>query len=381
VGWDRRINLFSDDNEDFHHVQHPYAYWKDDLVNGHKEDILSIAASPPNLLATSSYDGEIIIWNQISGHIFCHILSPFVARDDSENLSSRDLDGGNTINKILFLKARAMKKDAATLVASGPQGLVHFWNIYTGGTLYASFSPSRLGGVTTMASVAKDTRLITADSGGFISIWNVEDYCLKKKTAEPPERLFFWRAHVQSITSIEPVEYLNCEILLTTSLDCTVRLWTMEGHFIGTLGQPKMWDITNPVSYQHPMAPYDVLVDPQTLPNMPKDGADEQQTPDDAKNTDKSNEMDSQPVPHFSSLLGKESLVIDEHAIAAEIKKKPWKEGCGKRLRHERLKKVPKDVGGPNAYQTLTCFELDDTPVLPSPPSSSSIDDPFDIRI
>ena len=33
--------------------------------------------------------------------------------------------------------------------------------------------------------------------------------------------------------SIEPVEYLNCEILLTTSLDCTVRLWTMEGHFIG----------------------------------------------------------------------------------------------------------------------------------------------------
>ena len=27
--------------------------------NGHKEDILSIAVSPPNLLATSSYDGEV----------------------------------------------------------------------------------------------------------------------------------------------------------------------------------------------------------------------------------------------------------------------------------------------------------------------------------
>lgn len=32
------------------------------------------------------------------------------------------MDGGNAISKILFLKARAMKKDAATLVASGPQG-------------------------------------------------------------------------------------------------------------------------------------------------------------------------------------------------------------------------------------------------------------------
>ena len=51
------------------------------------------------------------------------------------------------------------------------------------------------------------------------------------------------------------------------------------------------------------------------------------------------------------------------------------------RLRHERLKKAPRDVGGPNAYQTLTCFELEDTPALPNPPSSSSIDDPFDIRI
>ena len=26
--------------------------------NGHKEDILSVASCPPNLLATSSYDGE-----------------------------------------------------------------------------------------------------------------------------------------------------------------------------------------------------------------------------------------------------------------------------------------------------------------------------------
>ena len=38
-----------------------------------------------------------------------------------------------------------------------------------------------------------------------------------------------------SLFSIEPVEIWNCEILLTASLDCTVRLWTMEGHFVGEL--------------------------------------------------------------------------------------------------------------------------------------------------
>ena len=33
--------------------------------------------------------------------------------------------------------------------------------------------------------------------------------------------------------SIEPVLIWNCEILLTASVDCTVRLWTLEGHFVG----------------------------------------------------------------------------------------------------------------------------------------------------
>lgn len=88
-----------------------------------------------------------------------------------------------------------------------------------------------------------------------------------------------------------------------------------------------------------------------------------------------------QHVSNFSGFLGKETLVINASDIAAELKKKPWKEGCGKRLRHERLKRTPKDVGGPNAYQTLTCFDLEDTPKLPNPPSSASIDDPFDITI
>ncbi len=44
--------------------------------NGHKEDILSVAQSPPNMLATSSYDGEVIVWNMVSGHIFCHLHAP-----------------------------------------------------------------------------------------------------------------------------------------------------------------------------------------------------------------------------------------------------------------------------------------------------------------
>ena len=60
---------------------------------------------------------------------------------------------------------------------------------------------------------------------------------------------------------------------------------------VGTLGQPKIWDISNPVSYQHPMAPYDVLVDPQTLPKLPKDQSDVKNKDDDAKDSEKETEV------------------------------------------------------------------------------------------
>jgi hypothetical protein len=64
--------------------------------------------------------------------------------------------------------------------------------------------------------------------------------------------------------------------------------------------------------------------------------------------------------------------------IAKELKQKPFNKGTGKRLRHEKLKPTPKDRGGPNAYQNLKCFELDDTPPI-SPPTRSreKNDDPF----
>ena len=39
---------------------------------------------------------------------------------------------------------------------------------------------------------------------------------------------------------------------------------------VGTFGQPNIWDIALPSSYQHPMAPYDVLVDPLSVPNHPR---------------------------------------------------------------------------------------------------------------
>ena len=37
----------------------------------------------------------------------------------------------------------------------------------------------------------------------------------------------------------------------------------------GTFGQLKPWDVNNVNSFEHPMVPYDVLVDPKSLPQLP----------------------------------------------------------------------------------------------------------------
>ncbi|XP_041726824.2 WD repeat-containing protein 49-like [Coregonus clupeaformis] len=75
VGWDRRIDIYSDSPDEPHHIQKPQPSWQDDLRRGHIEDILCVAQCPPSLLATSSYDGEVIVWNLVSGHIQCRFAS------------------------------------------------------------------------------------------------------------------------------------------------------------------------------------------------------------------------------------------------------------------------------------------------------------------
>ncbi|XP_032879328.1 uncharacterized protein LOC116974718 [Amblyraja radiata] len=137
VGWDRRINIYCDSSDHLHHVLPPQPHWPDDLKWGHKDDILCIAQCPPTLLATSSYDGETIVWNMISGHICCHLHNP------SNRVCGEGRVIDKSVNKVIFLKSRALKIElGASLVTTGPQGSLVFWSLLNGGQLYAAFPAS-----------------------------------------------------------------------------------------------------------------------------------------------------------------------------------------------------------------------------------------------
>jgi hypothetical protein len=58
-----------------------------------------------------------------------------------------------------------------------------------------------------------------------------------------PQLLIAYRAHLRPITSIT---YANDrEILITSSIDCTIRLFTLTGRYIGFMGQSIHWGPLN----------------------------------------------------------------------------------------------------------------------------------------
>ncbi|WAQ98705.1 WDR49-like protein [Mya arenaria] len=356
VGWDRRINIYSDDVNDsnIHHVQHPLPNWHDDVNRGHKEDILSVAQCPPNLLATASYDGKIIVWNMVSGHIFANLMAP-----KPSDYVDQSLDGDLSINKLCFMATRAYNKDAGSLISSGPRAHIHIWNVFQGGTLMAQFAGGAM--VSVMEVNKANTVLFTGDSLGFVYLWDIDGYAATHVESEPPEVTMTWRGHVKSVTAISLVE--EHKLLITASVDCTVRLWNMDGHY-GT--------------WQHPMVPYDVLIDPMSLPDHPV--VSEKQNMhqiiyEDKSSTDKTTRTPTPPV-----VYSKQQYHIDDDTIASLIREKTFKKGTGKRQRHEKLRPVRIDRGGPSEYQMLRTLDLEDTPRPKTPTLKLDKNDPFNFN-
>ncbi|XP_076070807.1 cilia- and flagella-associated protein 337-like isoform X4 [Mytilus galloprovincialis] len=384
VGWDKRINIYSDSQTDsnIHQVQHPNIVWADDLKNGHKEDILSIAQCQPNLLATAGYDGEIVVWNMVSGHIFCK------------------LHGKSSVSKLVFMSERAYNKGAASLISNGPDGHILFWKVFEGGSLLADFPGTSTEGalISTMTINEANTMLCVADNLGFVFVYNVDGYALSGYEEEPPELVNTWRGHVDSISCIELVE--KNKVIMTASIDCTVRLWNYEGNYIGTFGQPEQWDLYNTSTFCHPMVPYDVLIDPMSLPSHPvlKEGS---KTDDLLEEIKKKEDETSGSSWHKSSFCfyakiqpaytsyAKPQINIDDETIARDIKdlngilkdtgldEEQAKNYHGKWLRHEKTKIKKIDKGGPSDYQTLKWSQIVDPPNPDFPKVKFDKDDPF----
>ncbi|XP_063160519.1 WD repeat-containing protein on Y chromosome-like [Candoia aspera] len=353
VGWDRRINLFYDSTDDFHHFKKPQAHWQDDINWGHKEDILCVAQCPPNFLATSSYDGEIIVWNMVSGHIDHRFCIPMA--------TAAYVHSQTDVTRIIFLKTRAVKFDSTTasLVSNGTQGYLHFWSLFSEDPLIASFQPSRGKSlISSMAVTADDSYIYAADEDGFVYIYDIQTYALQDPKEETPKYVNHWRAHLGLVLTLEVIDEDN--ILLSCSIDCTVRLWSLNGEYIGTFGQEEPWEIFNPASWKHPMVPYEILIDPQSMPIHPmlEDNSSDMQIISQVENQNVSTSKKATCNPHSSQ------ITVTDEDIEEEINKRLYSQASSRRMKYERSKLSDRSMKhrGPSVYHAINYYEIDNFP-------------------
>ncbi|XDC78782.1 hypothetical protein R6Z07F_009955 [Ovis aries] len=228
---------------DFHHFQKPQPHWQDDLNHGHKENILCVAHCPPSLLATSSYNGEIIIRNIISGRVYRKLNSPS-SSDGTEDSEGPD----GSVYGLAFLKTQAanLESASASLMANGPRDKAR---------------------VSSMVVTPGDACAYMGDQHGIVHVYDIEEQGLQGQELQPPTNVKFWRAHISMVN--RDLELIEEEVLLSSSLDRTVRLWSRGEEFIGNFGQSSPWDIFTPASWSHPRVPHEVLTDPQSMPAHP----------------------------------------------------------------------------------------------------------------
>lgn len=236
VGWSRLITMYDDSDPDNMYITADVS-WKGGQL--HEDDISAMAFCPPNILATASYDGALLIWNL-----------------ETEKLLLR-FRIATPIEKVHFLCHRAaiLPREGATLISSGA-GTLRWWNLYTEDQLQGSFYvPSTDDeSVIALATNSNDEILLTGDTKGFIQVWDIKDYCIQNTPTvktDRPKQLHVWKGHEGAIVSVEYVEHDTGCFILSASVDKTAKLWTVDGQYVGTFGQKQLWNLKSPKTWAY----------------------------------------------------------------------------------------------------------------------------------
>ncbi|XP_066922655.1 cilia- and flagella-associated protein 337-like [Clytia hemisphaerica] len=236
---------------------------------------------------TRSNQGGKIAWN-----------NRILPRRATIDLKPDDINKHLSVDKVIFLQNREQDKKTATLLVS-VDGIIQAWSVQGG--LLGRFDATGRRNDESILALKSDSLnhiLFTGDSSGYIKIWDISDYCIKQQQTpvqtrspspldqfsrkkagnslagllkrstvdsfnrmtssntkssssksssdifdsicSPPETLLQFRGHGKSIVSIDYCE--KKQLIVTASTDCYVRLWTINGKYLGTFGQKQPWD-------------------------------------------------------------------------------------------------------------------------------------------
>ncbi|XP_016113604.1 uncharacterized protein [Sinocyclocheilus grahami] len=244
TGWSRLI------------AQYSIAFSEDIYVNAdlswksgrqHGEDILAMDHCPGlGLLATGSYDGEIVIWSLA-------LQKPITRLQTNQQQKAH-----RPVHRLLFLQRRAQQSHlrSGAVLLSSQNGCVCCWSIsgprHNHGQFYAPDGSDE--SVMGLSTDQENSLLVTGDTAGVIKVWDISQYALSaadtQSAEDLPSLLHSWRGHERAIVSSELLAYESQLFVLSISVDRRACLWTPQGSCVGCFGQEQQWDLSNPDTYQ-----------------------------------------------------------------------------------------------------------------------------------
>ncbi|XP_054984315.1 WD repeat-containing protein 49, partial [Sorex araneus] len=274
TGWERTITVFRPQNYNQHFIQPDE--WRGKIQ--HQDDILCAAFLPPQTLATGSYNGEIILWNNSTenAHYVLHpnyqrllkskldtepqtLLSSCSTHSKTEKATlgivsfEIDSERNNAVMRLCFLEARkhTAVTGGANLVSCGGCGYVRLWDTFKKQFL-AEFLAHNGAEYIIMCTDKLNRYLATGDPDGGLKIWNIEEYCLnpsKGKMTQAPTLIRSLQPHEDQITSLEMCEPGGHLLVISSSADCNICVTDVCSAPIYTFGQAKLWKIENCFSF------------------------------------------------------------------------------------------------------------------------------------
>ncbi|XP_076179717.1 WD repeat-containing protein WDY isoform X3 [Ptiloglossa arizonensis] len=294
-GWNRQVIEFATSDTNI---------YKKSWGVRHTDDILCSAIWYPQVLATATYNGEIILWRLETGQPYRKYrvnepMSRFSLRYEDEkiiqssklkevaveqltfrnridSIASKHQESALNIIRIvavramIFLSARPIKPNIGTLLVSLDSGLIQVWSHHAGGGFLQAFSVIHAVGdcALSLTTDPENNFLVTGHNKGYIKVWYLANYLMPN----PPEvclpllRLefpFLWKDKINGrakraiqdqplplllssvrghMKAITSVQIISdARIVVSGSTDHTVRLWTLGGRYISTFGTFKTW--------------------------------------------------------------------------------------------------------------------------------------------
>lgn len=190
------------------------------------------------------------------------------------------------VEHLLFLETRPVRRGVGNLVSAGALGWVRFWECHAEGALIAQFNAGHRPGAS-VSALCTDRRdfhfLVSGDTDGYVGVWYVPNYAVSAdmpefpslppncerfqllreeeihrqlsvqqgrfdppSAASAPDRTWTapllitaFRAHVNVCTALDYIDDRDC--IVSCSDDCSVRMWTVYGAFVGLFGQETPW--------------------------------------------------------------------------------------------------------------------------------------------